>query len=91
LSIFRAQRSENIDEIFIISCEKHFKGTFDFVDTIQHHEHRRTMPTTFGKSGVVSNSLTGYRYINKLEDKENNPVSLHLPSTGILWSLINFL
>ena len=74
LKMFRSQRKNNIDERFVQSCEKRFKGTFDFVNTVQHHERRRTTPTTFGKLGVVSQNLTGYRYSDATEDKENNLV-----------------
>jgi len=75
LSLFRAQRAANINEKFVSTCEKEFKGAFDFVNTIQRHERQRKMPTTFGKSGIVNRSLVGYRYIESPDDKENNPVS----------------
>jgi len=51
------------------------KGTFNFVDRMLHHEHCQTMPTTFGRSGIVAGSLVGYHYMSNSKDKENNLVS----------------
>ncbi|KAF8588368.1 hypothetical protein K439DRAFT_1629818, partial [Ramaria rubella] len=74
IAIIHAQRRKNIDKKLVAACEKQFKEVFGFVDNVSHHRNRRSMPTTCGKSGWVSKSLTGYRYSSRSQDKENDPV-----------------